>query len=141
MGSAAKGSEGGEGGAGGEGGEGGEGEDVEEGDDESKDSNDEASPPRSGTKVRKLPQGSNKVAHSLVKKCMPLWVRDGIGPSMGDGPAEARRMAIVHETIDRFHLKKIEDDDGLSGRLKDCACNADKVHIALLCVRYAYHAP
>ncbi len=143
MGSAAKGSEGGEGGAGGEGGEGGEGgagEDVEEGDDESNDSSDEASAPRSGTKVRKLPQGSNKVAHSLVKKCMALWVHDAIGPSMGDGAAESRRFAIVQETVDRFKLQ-IENVDDLKGRLKDCACNADKVHIALLCVRYAYHAP
>jgi hypothetical protein len=49
-------------------------------------------------------------------------------------------MAIVHETIDRFKLK-IEDVDELNVRLKDCAGNADKVHIALLCVRYAYHAP
>jgi hypothetical protein len=101
MGSAAK------GGKGGEGGEGGEGEDVEDGGDESNDSTDEASPPRSGKKVRKLPQGSNKVAHSLVKRCMPLWmpVHDPICPSVSDGAAEARRFAPVRDAIDRFKIK------------------------------------
>ena len=93
-------------------------------------------------KKRNLPSGSNKEAHALVKRCMPLWMGDQIGPSMGEGISDRRRNELIDEAINRFKLRQYSNiEDPLRNRLKACAVNADKVQIALLRVRFAFHAP
>lgn len=93
-------------------------------------------------KKRNLPAGSNKEAHALVKRCMPLWMGDQIGPSMGEGISDRRRNELIDEAINRFKMTQYSKiDDSLRNRLKACAVNADKVRIALLRVRFAFHAP
>ena len=93
-------------------------------------------------KKRNLPAGSNKEAHALVKRCMPLWMGDQIGPSMGEFISDRRRNELIDEAINRFKMTQYSKiDDSLRNRLKACAVNADKVRIALLRVRFAFHAP
>ena len=129
----------GDGGAG-EDGDGGAGEHGEAGEDTGSDSGEEIS--SQAKKKRNLPSGSNKEAHALVKRCMPLWMGDQIGPSMGEGISDRRRNELIDEAINRFKLRQYSNiADPLRNRLKACAVNADKVQIALLRVRFAFHAP
>jgi len=92
-----------------------------------------------------LHSGSNAVAHALVKRCMGLWLRDAIGPLMGEGPATAQRNAIAIQAIKQFKIRDLHDftqgkDPKMERRLKDCATQADKVLQSLRRVRYAFHA-
>jgi hypothetical protein len=56
-----------------------------------------------------LHSGSNAVAHALVKRCMGLWMRDAIGPLMGEGPATAQRNAIAIQAIKQFKIRDLHD--------------------------------
>ncbi len=95
-------------------------------------------------RYRKLLQsGSNAVAHALVRRCMGLWMRDAIGPLMGEGPANAQRNAIAIEAVKQFNINDLNDftrgkDPTFEKRLKDCATQADKV-LQSLCFGFVMH--
>jgi hypothetical protein len=60
-------------------------------------------------KRKLLHTGSNAVAHALVKRCMGLWMRDAIGPSMGESPASAQRNVIAIVAVKQFNMKYLDD--------------------------------
>ena len=97
-------------------------------------------------KRKVLEAGSNAVAHALVKRCMPLWMRDAIGPSMGDNPSNTQRSAIAINAVKLFQMTNLDDftkgkDPVFEQRMKDCANQADKVLQSLLRVCCAFHVP
>ena len=82
---------------------------------------------------RRLPPGSNGQAHSVAKRCMPLWMRDAIGPAMAESPSDSDRFSLVLDALSRYKMKVDDVEDlNFKKRMKDCASNADKVRIALL---------
>ena len=82
---------------------------------------------------RRLPPGSNGQAHSVAKRCMPLWMRDAIGPAMAESPSDSERFSLVLDALSRYKMKVDDVEDlNFKKRMKDCASNADKVRIALL---------
>jgi hypothetical protein len=90
--------------------------------------------------------GSDAVAHALVKRCMGLWMRDAIGPWIGESPANAQRNAIAITAVKQFNIKNLDDftqcnDPKFENRMKDCANQADKVLQSLLRVCDAFHVP
>ena len=90
--------------------------------------------------------GSNAEAHKIVKRCAVLWMRDPIGPIMGEATSNSRRIELAREGARRF---KVAGMDQLSNytdadlvqkfekRLKACATTADKVRKALIQACYA----
>ena len=90
--------------------------------------------------------GSNAEAHKLVKRCAVLWMRDSVGPTMGDSTANTRRSELAREAIRMFQVAGMDQflnktDAELvkkfDKRLKDCATTADKVRKALFRACYA----
>ncbi len=90
--------------------------------------------------------GSNAEAHKIVKRCAVLWMRDPIGPTMGEATANKRRMELAREGARRFKVAGMDqllsytDADlvkNFEKRLKDCATTADKVRKALIRACYA----
>jgi hypothetical protein len=90
--------------------------------------------------------GSNAEAHKIVKRCAVLWMRDPIGPTMGEATANKRRMELAREGARRFKVAGMDqllsytDADLVKffeKRLKDCATTADKVRKALIRACYA----
>ena len=139
-------------GVGDEGDEGGGGNDRESSDEEDDVEADFADESQTGSagkrKKRKRNQkrGSNAEAHRLVKRCAVLWMRDPIGPSMGDSTANSRRSELAREAIRIFKVTGMDQflnntDTELvkntDKRLKDCATTADKVRKALFRACYA----
>jgi hypothetical protein len=77
---------------------------------------------------------------------MGLWMRDAIGPLMGETPANAQRNAIAIAAVKQFNIKNLDDftqgnDPKFEKRMKDCANQADKVLQSLLRVCYIFHVP
>ena len=90
--------------------------------------------------------GSNAEAHKLVKRCAVLWMRDPVGPSMGDSTVNTRRSELAREAIRMFKVAGMDqflnNTDAevvkkFDKRLKDCATTADKVRKVLFRACYA----
>jgi hypothetical protein len=90
--------------------------------------------------------GSNAEAHKLVKRCAVLWMRDPVGPSMGDSTVNTRRSELAREAIRMFKVAGMDqflnNTDAevvkkFDRRLKDCAATADKVRKVLFRACYA----
>ena len=144
-------------GGGNEGGnEGGGGSEIESGGTEDDIDEDGASLDASQTgsaekgKKRKRNQnpGSNAEAHKIVKRCAVLWMRDPIGPTIGDTTANTRRTELAREGARIFKVagmdQFVNNTDADSGvfinfekRLKDCANQACKVRKPLFRACYA----
>ncbi len=81
-----------------------EGDEDEDDDDEVEDKAVAASQAPAKGKPRKKKQraGSNAEAHALVKRCMALWMRDAMGPAMGEPPSNTKRNELAKDAISRF---------------------------------------
>ena len=97
---------------------------------------------------RNQKRGSNAEAHRLVKRCAVLWMRDQIGPTMGEATATSRRIDLAREGAHRFKVAGTSMHQFLNytdadlvqkfeKRLKACATTADKVRKALIQACYA----
>ncbi len=48
---------------------------------------------------------SNAAAHTLVLRCMGLWMRDAISPLIEEGPANAQRNVIAIGAVKQFNIE------------------------------------
>ena len=138
------GNEGVEGGGGSENESGGTEDDIDE--DDIPDASQTGSAEKGKKRKRNQNPGSNAEAHKIVKRCAVLWMRDPIGPTMGEATANKRRMELAKEGARRFKVAGMDqllsytDEDlakNFEKRLKDCATTADKVRKALIRACYA----
>ena len=126
-----------------EGGGGSERESGDENDDDEADFPDESqtgSAEKGKKRKRNHNPGSNAEAHKIVKRCAVMWMRDPIGPTMGDTTANTRRTELAREGARIFKVAGADqfvnhtDADvfkNFEKRLKDCANQACKVRRAL----------
>ena len=55
---------------------------------------------------RKQNPGSNAEAHKIVKRCAVLWMRDPIGPTMGEATANSRRIELAREGASHIQSRR-----------------------------------